>query len=252
MFYWLWLWPCVWCSEFFLEPRSSVNPVVFLIFSTMMDELVQDLVSALEQTSEQSKLGELWEEMVLSPLRQCRQIRRRRGRKRCRESSLFPLEHRRCWVEASESSLDETREYRERTSSTIAASVANCSDSDDMTSNNRWRSVVRGPVRTRQPSWPESDSFTENNPERPLRRQRKVKRMIADVTVRLQPKLKNSNVDGKRRQRSSRMHHLSGMKKRSGGWAGTERQTEGARLMGKEHWKRKEHRDGADENMSEG
>lgn len=220
-----------------------------------MDELVHDLVSALEQTSEQSKLGELWEEMVLSPLQQRRQIRRRRGRKRCRESSLYPLQHRRCWIEASESSLDETKGYRQKCSSTITASVANCSDSDDMTSTNRWRSVMRGPVRTRQPSWPESDSFTENNSGRPLRRRRKVKRMTADVTVRLQQKLKVSGVDGKRRHRPSRMQHLPGSKKRSGGWVGADRQTEGARLMGKECWKRKmakEHRDAADENMSEG
>ncbi|KAI3367786.1 hypothetical protein L3Q82_026619 [Scortum barcoo] len=220
----------------------------------MMDELVQDLVSALEQTSEQSKLGELWEEMVLSPLQQRRQIRRRRGRKRCRESSLYPhLQHRRCWIEASESSLDETIGYRQP--STIAASVANCSDSDDMTSSNRWRSVMRGPVRRRHPSWPESDSFTENNPGRPLRRRRKVKRMTADVTVRLQQKLKVSGVDRKQRHRPSRMQHLPGPKKRSGTWVGAERQTEGARLMGKERWKRKmakEHRDATDENMSEG
>nr|XP_046268600.1 G patch domain-containing protein 2-like isoform X2 [Scatophagus argus] len=220
-----------------------------------MDELVQDLVSALEQTSEQSKLGELWEEMVLSPLQQRRQIRRRRGRKRCRESSLFPLEHRRCWIEASESSLDETKEFRENSSSTIDASVANCSDSDDMTSTSRWRSVMRGPVRTRQPSWPESDSFTENNPGRQLRRRRKIKRMTSDVTIRLQQKLKVSDVNAKRRHRPPRMQHLSGSQKRPGGWMGPDRQTEGARLMGKECWKRKmakECRDGADENMSEG
>lgn len=219
-----------------------------------MDELVQDLVSALEQTSEQSKLGELWEEMVLSPLQQRRQIRRRRGRKRCRESSLYPLEHRRCWIEASESSLDETKDYRGNSSTAITASMANCSDSDDMMSTNRWRSVIRGPVRTRQPSWPESDSFTENNPGRPLRRRRKVKRMTSDVTVRLKHKLKVSGVDGKQRHRPSRMQHLTGSKKRSAGWVG-DRQTEGARLMGKERWKRKiakEHRDAADENMSEG
>ncbi|XP_029316138.1 G patch domain-containing protein 2-like isoform X2 [Cottoperca gobio] len=221
----------------------------------MMDELVQDFVSALEQTSEQSKLGDLWQEMVLSPLHQRRQIRRRRGRKRYRESSLYPLQHRRCWIEASESSLDETKGYRENSSSTIGASVANCSDSDDVIPTNRWRSVMRGPVRTRQPSWPESDSFTENNPGRQLRRRRKVKRMTSDVTVRLQQKLKVSGVDGKRRHRPSRMQHLSGSKKRSGGWVGADRQTEGARLMGKECWKRKmakEHRDAADENMSEG
>ncbi|XP_039642356.1 G patch domain-containing protein 2-like isoform X1 [Perca fluviatilis] len=217
----------------------------------MMDELVQDLVSALEQTSEQSKLGELWEEMVLSPLHQRRQIRRRRGRnKRYRESSLYPLQHRRCWIEASESSLDETIRYRENSSSTITASVASCSDSDDKTSTNQWRSVM-----TRQSSWPESDSFTENNPGRHLRKRRKVKRMTTDVTVRLQRKLKVSGVDGKQRHRPSKMQHLSGSKKRSSGWVGAGRQTEGARLMGKKCWKRKvskEHRDAADENMSEG
>ncbi|XP_039992461.1 G patch domain-containing protein 2-like isoform X3 [Xiphias gladius] len=223
--------------------------------STMMDELVKDLVSALEQTSEQSKLGELWEEMVFSPLQQRRQIRRRRVRKRCRESSVYPTEHRRCWIEASESSLDEAKKYRENSSSTITASVANCSDSDDLTSTNQWPTVMRGPARMRQPSWPESDSFTENNPGRPLRRRRKVKRMTSGITVRLQKKLNASGVDGKRRYRPSRLQQLSGSKKRSGGWMGADRQTEGARLMGKECWKRKmakEHRDGADENMSEG
>ncbi|XP_071354101.1 G patch domain-containing protein 2-like isoform X2 [Trachinotus anak] len=221
----------------------------------MMDELVQDLVSALEQTSEQSKLGELWEEMVLSPLQQRRQIRRRRVRRRYRESPLYLTEHRRCWIEASESSLDEAKQYRENSSSTITASVANCSDSDDLTSTNQWHSVMRGPARTRQPSWPESDSFSENNPGRPLRRRRKVKRMTSGVTVRLKQKLNVSGVDGRRRYRPSRMQQLSGSKKRSGGWMGAERQSEGARLMGKERWKRKmakEHRDGADENMSEG
>uniref|UniRef100_UPI0037E8DE7D G patch domain-containing protein 2-like n=1 Tax=Semicossyphus pulcher TaxID=241346 RepID=UPI0037E8DE7D len=221
----------------------------------MMDELVQDLVSALEQTSEQRKLGELWEEMVLSPLQQRRQIRRRRGRKRDRGSSLYPVQHRRCWMEASESSLDEMRAYRENTSSTIAASVANCSDSDDVTSTSRWRSVMRGPIRTRQPSWPESDSFTENNPARQLRRRRKVKRMTSDITVTLQQKLKVSGVDRRRRRRPSRMQQLSVSRKRSGGWVGADRHAEGARRMGNKCWKRKmakEHREAADENMSEG
>uniref|UniRef100_A0A3Q3L616 G-patch domain containing 2 like n=1 Tax=Mastacembelus armatus TaxID=205130 RepID=A0A3Q3L616_9TELE len=220
-----------------------------------MDELVQDLVSALEQTSEQSKLGELWEEMVFSPLQQRRQIRRRKGRKRYRESSLCLLEHRRCWIEASESSLDEAKEYRENCSSTMTASMANFSDSDDLSSTSQWHSVIRASARTRQPSWPESDSFTENNPGRQLRRRRKVKRMTSDVTVRLQQKLKVSGVNGRRRHKPSRMQHLAGSKKRSGGWMRTDRQTEGSRLLRKKCWKRKrakEHRDGADENMSDG
>ncbi|KAM8914012.1 G patch domain-containing protein 2-like isoform 2-T2 [Spinachia spinachia] len=216
----------------------------------MMDELVQDLVSALEQTSEKNQLGDLWGEMVLSPLHRRRQTRRRRGRKRYRESSVYPLQHRRCWIEASESSLDETRGRRENS----PAAVAN-SDSDDVTPTNRWRSVVRGPVRTRQPSWPESDSFTENNAGRHLRRRRKVKRMSSDIAVRLQQKLKVSVVDKKRRHRPPRMPRLSVAKNRSAGHAGADRPAEGARMTGKECWKRKmvkDHRDAADENMSEG
>lgn len=238
----------IWCL--LLTVIGKINSHWILISRNMMDELVHDLVSALEQTSEQSKLGELWEEMVLSPLRHRRQIRRRRGQRRYRESSLFPLKHRCCWIEASESSLDEMKEYRKTSSSTIAA---NCSDSDDMVSNSQWHQLMRHPARARQPSWPESESLTENNPGRQLRRRRKVKRMISDVTVRLQPKVKVPNVDSKRRHGSAHMQHLSGVKKRSVSWVGAaERQSEGTRLMGKECWKRKEHRDGADENMSEG
>nr|KAF6392098.1 G-patch domain containing 2 like [Pipistrellus kuhlii] len=71
-----------------------------------MDELVHDLASALEQTSEQNKLGELWEEMALSPRQQRRQLRKRRGRKR-RSDFTHLAEHTCCYSEASESSLDE-------------------------------------------------------------------------------------------------------------------------------------------------
>ncbi|KAF7670234.1 hypothetical protein LDENG_00043400 [Lucifuga dentata] len=227
----------------------------------MMDELVQDLVSALEQTSQQSKLGELWEEMVLGPLQQRKQIRRRRGRKHRCDSSMYPLEHRRCLIEASESSLDEAaKDWRENATaapSTIAASVANCSDSDDMIANDRWHSLTSGRAKARQHSWPESDSFTENTPGRSLRRRRKVKRISSDMTVRLQRKLKVCGVDGKRGCRSSRKRRVNGAKKRSSGWVGAERQTEGGGLMAKE-WKNqitreaKEQRDAAEDNMSEG
>ncbi|XP_076017761.1 G patch domain-containing protein 2-like [Genypterus blacodes] len=221
----------------------------------MMDELVQDLVSALEQTSEQSKLGELWEEMVLSPLQQRRQIRRRRKR-RC-DSSIFPLEHRHCLMEASESSLDEAAKHRGENAAVTPLAIA-ASDSDDTIATDQWHTLTSGATKTRQVSWPESDSFTENTPGRPLRRRRKVKRMTSDVAVRLQRKLKVSGVDGKRGCRSSRRQHLHGAKRRSGGWVGADRQTEGAALMAKECWKKKitreakEQRDAADENMSEG
>ncbi|XP_056152079.1 G patch domain-containing protein 2-like [Lampris incognitus] len=227
----------------------------------MMDELVQDLVSALDQTSEQAKLGELWEEMVLGPLQQPRQIRRRRGRKRRCDSSLHPLDCSRCLSEASESSLEEAAKYCRLLPSTTTASAANCSDSDDMIVTNQWHPFSDSSVKTRQHSWPESDSFTENNtPGRPLRRRRKVKRMTSEITVSLQQKLKVSVVDGKQdgSHRSSKKQRLSQMKKGSCGWVGVDRQADGAALLAKECWKDKitqepkGQRDASDENMSEG
>lgn len=208
-----------------------------------MDELVQDLVSALEQASEQSKLEELWGGMIPSPLQRRRQIRRRRGRKRFHEPSLYPMAHRQCWVGASESSMDEAKEYRKNFPSTLKTSLANNSDSDD--TSDRWPCVVRSPVRSMQPSWLESDSFTDNNPGRPHRRRRKLKRMNSDVRVRFQPNL-HVRENGKKRPRLSPVPCLSS-------WMGAE--SDRGRLMGKERWKRKmaeEHRDGPDENMSDG
>ncbi|XP_014066355.2 G patch domain-containing protein 2-like isoform X1 [Salmo salar] len=230
---------------------------------SMMDELVHDLVSALEQTSEQTKLEELWEEMVLSPLQQRRQIRRRRGRKRRCDSSLHPLEHSRCLSEASESSLDEAaKDCRENAAP--APSAANYSDSDDMVMAKRWPSCSSNSyaIKTKQHSWPESDSFTENTPGRPLRRRRKVKRMTSDVTVSLQQKLTVSGVDGERggNHRSSKKQRLSRLKKGAGGWVGVDREADGVGLRAEECWKdkiplvleAKEQREASDENMSEG
>uniref|UniRef100_A0A8C5ABU5 G-patch domain containing 2 like n=1 Tax=Gadus morhua TaxID=8049 RepID=A0A8C5ABU5_GADMO len=245
-----------------------------------MDELVHDLVSALEQTSEQNNLGHLWKEMVLSPLRrQRRQIRRRRDRKRRCNPSLHLLQLRRCLSAASDSSLDEgAKDCRgsstrapsttttTTTTTTASVSAANYSDSDDMVVTHRWHSFTRDPVRSRQHSWPESDSFTENTPGRPLRRRRKVKRMTSDVMFRLQRTLKVSGVEGEAafRHRSSskkKQQRLSGMKK--GGAAGWSRanvnlQAEGVGLLASECWKDKiileaqEQRDASDESMSEG
>ncbi|XP_035282201.1 G patch domain-containing protein 2-like [Anguilla rostrata] len=222
-----------------------------------MDELVHDLASALEQTSEQNKLEELWEEMVLSPLQQRRQIRRRRGRKRRCDSSLHPLEHGRCLSEASESSLDEAaKDCREN-----AAAAANFSDSDDMMVAKRRPSFTSGTasLKTKQHSWPESDSFTENTPGRPLRRRRKVKRMTSDVMVSLQQKLKVSELDGERVGKSAKKQRLSKLKKGAGPWAGAGRDAGagGAGLMSEECWKdkimfeAKDQREASDENMSE-
>ncbi|XP_030070596.1 G patch domain-containing protein 2-like isoform X2 [Microcaecilia unicolor] len=143
-----------------------------------MDELVQDLASALEQTSEQNKMEELGEEMALSPRQQRRQLRKRRDRKR-RSDFLHPQERLCCYSEASESSLDETsKECRE-----IAAAV-HYSDSDEMLSSRRHPSLSVT-LRSRLHTWHESDPFPENGSCRPSRRRRKLKRGAAGLQQRL-------------------------------------------------------------------
>ncbi|RXM31801.1 G patch domain-containing protein 2-like [Acipenser ruthenus] len=217
-----------------------------------MDELVHDLASALEQTSEQNKLEELWEEMVLSPLQQRRQIRRRRGRKRRCDSS-HSLEHARCFSEASESSLDEAaKDCREN-----AAAAANFSDSDDMIVAKR-RPSFSSSLKNKQHSWPESDSFTENTPGRPLRRRRKVKRMTSDVTVSLQQKLKVSELDTERsgNHKSAKKQRLSKLKK-SVPWTTAHESLSNRGFINEEGCKEKimfeaeEQKEASDENMSE-
>ncbi|XP_028835379.1 G patch domain-containing protein 2-like isoform X1 [Denticeps clupeoides] len=233
-----------------------------------MEELVQDLVSALDQTSEQANLEELWREMMLSPLQQRRQVRRRRGRKRRCGSAPHAAEHvRPCLSEASESSPDEPAGrdgYRRR-----AAFSGTFSDSDDV----GVASAARPSFRTRQHSWPESDSFTENAPGRPLRRRRKVKRVTSDaVTVSLRQKLRVSAVQRgdhlhphhrllhhHHHQRSSHKQRLSRLKKTSGGWgdAGGAPGVSGTRMLREECWKDRvlrratEKQEASDENMSE-
>ncbi|XP_024048569.1 G patch domain-containing protein 2-like isoform X5 [Terrapene carolina triunguis] len=168
-----------------------------------MDELVHDLASALEQTSEQNKLDELWEEMALSPRQQRRQLRKRRGRKR-RSDFTHQAEHACCYSEASESSLDEAmKDCRE-------VLTANFSDSDDMAVAKR-HPALSATLKSKQHSWHESDSFTENGPCRPLRRRRKVKRVTSEVAASLQQKLKVSEWNYERgyRFKSAKKQRLS-------------------------------------------
>ncbi|KAF4788571.1 G patch domain-containing protein 2-like protein [Turdus rufiventris] len=168
-----------------------------------MDELVHDLASALEQTSEQNKLDELWEEMALSPRQQRRQLRKRRGRKR-RSDFTHQAEHACCYSEASESSLDEAvKDCRE-------VLTANFSDSDDMAVVKR-HPALSATLRSKQHLWHESDSFTENAPCRPLRRRRKVKRVTSEVAASLQQKLRVSEWNYERgcRFKSAKKQRLS-------------------------------------------
>lgn len=221
----------------------------------LMDELVHDLASALEQTSEQNKLGELWEEMALSPRQQRRQLRKRRGRKR-RSDFTHLAEHTCCYSEASESSLDEaTKDCRE------VAPVTNFSDSDDTMVAKR-HPALNAIVKSKQHSWHESDSFTENAPCRPLRRRRKVKRVTSEVAASLQQKLKVSDWSYERgcRFKSAKKQRLSRWKENTP-WTssghGLCESAENRTFLSKAGRKERmecetdEQKQGSDENMSE-
>nr|XP_045010762.1 G patch domain-containing protein 2-like isoform X5 [Jaculus jaculus] len=220
-----------------------------------MDELVHDLASALEQTSEQNKLGELWEEMALSPRQQRRQLRKRRGRKR-RSDFTHLAEHACCYSEASESSLDEaTKDCRE------VAPITNFSDSDDTVMARR-HPALNAIAKSKQHTWHESDSFTENAPCRPLRRRRKVKRVTSEVAASLQQKLKVSDWSYERgcRFKSAKKQRLSRWKENAP-WTssghGLCESAESRTLLSKTGRKERmeceadEQKQGSDENMSE-
>lgn len=221
----------------------------------LMDELVHDLASALEQTSEQNKLGELWEEMALSPRQQRRQLRKRRGRKR-RSDFTHLAEHTCCYSEASESSLDEAiKDCREM------APVTNFSDSDD-TMVAKQHPALNAIVKSKQHSWHESDSFTENAPCRPLRRRRKVKRVTSEVAASLQQKLKVSDWSYERgcRFKSAKKQRLSRWKENTpwtssghGLCEAAENRTFLSKTGRKERMECEadEQKQGSDENMSE-
>ncbi|XP_078516065.1 G patch domain-containing protein 2-like isoform X3 [Lissotriton helveticus] len=220
-----------------------------------MDELVHDLASALEQTSEQHKLDDLWEEMALSPRQQRRQLRKRRGRKR-RSDFPHPQDHAHGYSEASESSLEETaaKDCRE-------VVAANFSDSDDMLVASRHPSLGTT-LKSKPHTWHESDSFTENAPCRPSRRRRKVKRVTAEVATSLQQKLKVSEWSCERgcRFKSAKKQRLSRWKENAPwGSSGNSlcESSENRTFLSKEVRKERmeceadEQKQGSDENMSE-
>ncbi|XP_049596126.1 G patch domain-containing protein 2-like isoform X1 [Syngnathus scovelli] len=194
-----------------------------------MDELAQDLVSALEQTSEQFR--ELWEEMLLSPLNRNWQVSQRKTRKHRRKSSGRAPKQRPCWMDASESSSEEAPQKS-------TASVVNLSDSGDVAAINGMRLL----------SWPDSDSIAGNKLGQPLRKKRKAKRMSSHIPVRLRKKLKVSGREWKQRPRLSRLQHPSSLN------SGLNSQIDRGRLMGSQSWKTKislESAQRTDEIMSE-
>lgn len=151
-------------------------------FSRTMEELVHDLVSALEESSEQARGG--FAEMgdhsrnLSCPLK--RQARKRRGRKRRSYNVHHPWETGHCLSEGSDSSLEEaSKDYRENHNN----NKKDHSDSDDqmLVAKRRPSSNLNNGVRGKRLLWHESDFAVDNLGNRTLRRRRKVKRMAVDL-----------------------------------------------------------------------
>uniref|UniRef100_A0A673TKT7 G-patch domain containing 2 n=1 Tax=Suricata suricatta TaxID=37032 RepID=A0A673TKT7_SURSU len=138
-------------------------------FSRTMEELVHDLVSALEERSEQARGGFAktgdHSRSISCPLK-C-QARKRRGRKQRSYNVHHPWEPGHCLSEGSDSSLEEpSKDYRENHNN----NKKDHSDSDDQML-----------VAKRRPLWHESDFAVDNLGNRTLRRRRKVKCMAVDL-----------------------------------------------------------------------
>eukprot|EP00069_Balaena_mysticetus_P000985 bmy_14937T0 len=151
-------------------------------FSRTMEELVHDLVSALEESSEQARGGFAetgdHSRSISCPLK--RQARKRRGRKRRSYNVHHPWETGHCLSEGSDSSLEEpSKDYRENHNN----NKKDHSDSDDqmLVAKRRPSSNLNNNVRGKRPLWHESDFAVDSLGNRPLRRRRKVKRMAVDL-----------------------------------------------------------------------
>lgn len=151
-------------------------------FSRTMEELVHDLVSALEESSEQARGGFAetgdHSRSLSCPLK--RQARKRRGRKRRSYNVHHPWETGHCLSEGSDSSLEEpSKDYRENHNN----NKKDHSDSDDqmLVAKRRPSSNLNNNVRGKRPLWHESDFAVDNLGNRTLRRRRKVKRMAVDL-----------------------------------------------------------------------
>ncbi|XP_030051883.1 G patch domain-containing protein 2 [Microcaecilia unicolor] len=161
------------------KPIASDTPSSWH-FSRTMEELVHDLVSALEESSEQAR-GCFADTGDHSRSVSCllkRQARKRRGRKRRSDNIHHPWETGHCLSEGSDSSLEEpSKDYRETNSN----NKKDHSDSDDqlLVAKRRPSSNINN-MRIKRPLWHEPDLTIDNLGSRTLRRRRKVKRMAID------------------------------------------------------------------------
>ncbi|KAG7508984.1 G patch domain-containing protein 2 isoform X1 [Solea senegalensis] len=165
-------------------------------FRRTMDELVHDLVSALEESSEQAARGGFGDGGDHALAVGCllkRQARKRRGRKRRSDNPHPPWETGHL-SEGSESSVEEHKDYRASTGGVSAANShgRDNSDSDEQLGPKRRTPLTSDVGRNKRPLWPD-DMGVHGSAEgtRSLRRRRKVKRMAVDPPVEPEPSSSN-------------------------------------------------------------
>uniref|UniRef100_A0A3Q1FFE4 G patch domain containing 2 n=1 Tax=Acanthochromis polyacanthus TaxID=80966 RepID=A0A3Q1FFE4_9TELE len=161
-------------------------------FRRTMDELVHDLVSALEESSEQAARGGCGDGGDHALAVGCllkRQARKRRGRKRRSDNPHPPWETGHL-SEGSESSVEEHKVRRERFNGVSAANshARDNSDSDEQLGPKRRNPHSAEVGRSKRPLWPD-DLGVLGSAEgtRSLRRRRKVKRMAVDPPAEPEP-----------------------------------------------------------------
>uniref|UniRef100_A0A1A8LY83 G patch domain containing 2 n=1 Tax=Nothobranchius pienaari TaxID=704102 RepID=A0A1A8LY83_9TELE len=161
-------------------------------FHRTMDELVHDLVSALEESSEQAAragFGDGGDHALAVGCLLKRQARKRRGRKRRSDNPHPPWETGHL-SEGSESSVEEHKDYRAGTGGVSAANshARDNSDSDDQLGPKRRPPHAADLGRSKRPFW-QDDLAVLGSVEgtRSLRRRRKVKRMAVDPPVEPEP-----------------------------------------------------------------
>ncbi|XP_024147360.1 G patch domain-containing protein 2 isoform X1 [Oryzias melastigma] len=160
-------------------------------FRRTMDELVHDLVSALEESSEQARggLGDGGDHGLSVGCLLKRQARKRRGRKRRSDNPHPPWETGHL-SEGSESSVEEHKDYRASTGGVSGANshARDNSDSDEQLGPKRRPPHVTDLGRSKRPLWPD-DLAVLGSAEgtRSLRRRRKVKRMAVDPPAEPEP-----------------------------------------------------------------
>ncbi|XP_059354207.1 G patch domain-containing protein 2-like isoform X1 [Carassius carassius] len=150
-------------------------------FRRTMDELVHDLVSALEESSEQARggFGDGGDHALAVGCLLKRQARKRRGRKRRSDNPHPPWDT--CHLsEGSESSLEEQKDYRSSTAAGGANTRDNNSDSDEQLGAKRRTPLTADSGRGKRPLWLDDLSGADVLGTRSLRRRRKVKRMAVD------------------------------------------------------------------------